>query len=368
MFKNLYKDKVVLVTGHTGFKGSWLTLWLVSLGAKVVGVSNAIPTQPSMFETLDLASKIDHYFADINDKAAIVELVKKYRPNFLFHLAAQPIVSRSYSDPVSTIHTNVIGTTHILEALRLINSECTAILITSDKCYENVEWTWGYRENDRLGGKDPYSASKAGAEIIIHTYYHSFFNKKDSFVRLASTRAGNVIGGGDWAESRIVPDAIKAWAQQKPVIIRRPKATRPWQHVLEPLSGYLTLGMSLYEDISFNGESYNFGPAADQTFTVHEVLDAISENWKFTSDFERINVQEEKSFHEAGLLKLNCDKALNHLNWKPVLSFSQATALTANWYQHFYDKGHNQLFELSIDQIKKYTVEANKAKLKWAQS
>lgn len=365
MFKNIYQDKVVLVTGNTGFKGSWLTVWLLNLGAKVVGISDRIPTQPSMFEVLNLADKIEHYFEDIRNKEGVEKIISKHQPDFLFHLAAQPIVSRSYADPLETIQTNIVGTANILEALRVTDHECTAIFITSDKCYDNVEWTWGYRENDRLGGKDPYSASKAGAEIIIHTYFQSFFANEDSPVRLVSTRAGNVIGGGDWAESRIVPDAVKAWAQEIPVVIRRPKATRPWQHVLEPLSGYLTVGQFLHENISLNGESFNFGPAADQTFTVQEVLDAISANWKFKTDFEQITLQEEKGFHEAGLLKLNCDKALHKLRWKPALSFQQATALTANWYHHFYNSGAEGLYDLTLLQLENYLKEANNLNIEW---
>lgn len=365
MFKNFYKDKVVLVTGNTGFKGSWLTVWLLRLGAKVIGISDRIPTQPSMFEALNLQNKIEHYFEDINNKDAVEKIISEHKPDFLFHLAAQPIVSTSYANPIDTLQTNIIGTANILEALRVINHNCTAVFITSDKCYENVEWTWGYRENDRLGGKDPYSASKAGAEIVIHTYYHSFFSADDSPVRLVSTRAGNVIGGGDWAESRIVPDTIRAWAADKPVVIRRPNATRPWQHVLEPLSGYLRVGQLLGEDKSLSGESFNFGPAADQTFTVAEVLDSIAENWTFENDSERIVLQEEKGFHEAGLLKLNCDKALHELDWKPVLSFEQAAALTSKWYYHYYNNPPEELYDLTVSQLEDYIGQASRLSIKW---
>lgn len=365
MFNNIYKNKVVLVTGNTGFKGSWLTVWLLKLGAKVIGISNKVPSNPSMFEALELPKQIDHHVADINDREKMESLIGKYRPDFLFHLAAQPIVSLSYSDPVNTLQTNVMGTANILEALRKSGHNCTAVFITSDKCYENVEWTWGYRENDRLGGKDPYSASKAGAEIAIYTYFHSFFSGADSPVRLVSTRAGNVIGGGDWADNRIVPDSVRAWANEKSVVIRRPKATRPWQHVMEPLSGYLTVGKYLYENRSLSGESFNFGPAADQTFTVQEVLDAIAGSWTFKKDFERVVVQEEKSFHEAGLLKLNCDKALNLLNWKPVLPFSKAMLLTSKWYQHFYTNGTKGLYDFTVAQLDEYVQDARNSNVKW---
>jgi CDP-glucose 4,6-dehydratase len=229
-----------------------------------------------------------------------------------------------------------------------------------------VEWTWGYRENDRLGGKDPYSASKAGAEIVIYTYYNSFFSKPDSPVRLVSVRAGNVIGGGDWADSRIVPDCVRAWAKHQPVVIRRPHATRPWQHVLEPISGYLTAGQMLYENSSLNGESFNFGPAADQTFTVQQTLEAIAENWTFENDHGKVVVQEDKSFHEAGLLKLNCDKALHTLRWKPVLPFKEATRFTAEWYSYYYGKGAAGLREFTLSQIASYNSSASKLNIEWA--
>jgi CDP-glucose 4,6-dehydratase len=366
MFKNIYKDKTVLVTGNTGFKGSWLTVWLLQLGAKVIGLSDKVPTSPSMFEVLDLKNKIEHYFEDVNNGEGVATIIKKHKPDFVFHLAAQPIVSTSYSSPVDTIKTNVIGTAHVLEALRINNHPCTAVFITSDKCYENVEWTWGYRENDRLGGKDPYSASKAGAEIVIYTYYNSFFAGSDSPVRLVSARAGNVIGGGDWAASRIIPDAVRAWATEAPVVIRRPKSTRPWQHVLEPLGGYLAVGQLLHEQTTLNGESFNFGPAADQTFTVSEVLDAIAKNWSFKKDYHRIVLQEEKSFHEAGLLKLNCDKALNKLGWKPVLSFELATTFTAKWYDKYYHNGTEGMYDFTLAQLQDYVGEANKLNIEWA--
>lgn len=366
MFKNIYSDKTVLVTGHTGFKGSWLTLWLLQLGARVIGISDRIPTKPSMFEVLELERKIDHYFEDILNGPAIEKIVAKHQPDFIFHLAAQPIVATSYSNPLNTITTNIVGTANVLEALRTNNHPCTAVFITSDKCYENVEWTWGYRENDRLGGKDPYSASKAGAELIIYTYYHSFFSSERSNVRIVSTRAGNVIGGGDWAENRIVPDAVRAWSNERPVVIRRPKATRPWQHVLEPLSGYLTAAQLLREDAGLSGESFNFGPAADQTFTVQEVLEAMAQNWSFKKKYERIDLQEEKGFHEAGLLKLNCDKALHKLRWRPVLDFYRATAFSAAWYSNFYNRGPEGLYDLTLSQIHEYGAQASKSGIAWA--
>lgn len=365
MYNSIYSNKKVLVTGNTGFKGSWLSTWLLELGADVIGLSDRIPTTPSMFEALDLAKKIDHHFADVSDFAAVKKIVDETKPDFVFHLAAQAIVSTSYTDPLSTFQTNVIGTTTVLEVLRQLNHPCTAVIITSDKCYENVEWTWGYRENDRLGGKDPYSASKAAAELAFYTYYHSFFSGKDSSVKLVSARAGNVIGGGDWAANRIVPDCIRAWADEKPVIIRRPNSTRPWQHVLEPISGYLTLGKNLYENKKLSGESFNFGPASDQTFTVQHLIDEVSTHWSFKNNDQKVIVQEDPGFHEAGLLKLNCDKALHFLHWKPVLDFKDAARLTANWYNEFYHALAPDLYQLTLSQIEEYTSCAQKNNLAW---
>ena len=225
MFTNVYKNKKVLVTGNTGFKGSWLTAWLLKTGADVFGISDKIPTKPSMFEVLNLETKIQHFCADIRDFNSVLKLLRAVEPDFLFHLAAQPIVSRSYNNPIETFESNVMGTAHILEALRIINKKCTVVMISSDKCYENVEWKWGYRESDYLGGKDPYSASKGASEIIIHSYFYSFFKNSASKVRLVSVRAGNVVGGGDWAVNRLVPDCIKAWSKGETVVIRHPYAT-----------------------------------------------------------------------------------------------------------------------------------------------
>lgn len=366
MFNDVYRNKVVLVTGNTGFKGSWLATWLISLGAKVIGLSDRIPTEPSMYKVLGLEKKIDHHTFDIGNAKEVAGLIQMVKPEFVFHLAAQAIVSRSYQDPLETIQTNVLGTANVLEALRLSNHLCTAVLITSDKCYENAEWTWGYRENDRLGGKDPYSASKAGAESIVYTYFHSFFKNQNSPVRIASTRAGNVIGGGDWADNRIVPDCVRAWAKEKPVIIRRPLATRPWQHVLEPVSGYLTLGQHLFEKPQLSGEAFNFGPSSDQTFTVQQMIEAIADNWTFKTGHEKIVVQDDPGFHEAGLLKLNCDKALHYLKWKPVLSFKEAATFTATWYNEFYHISTADLYELTHSQIHRYSEAAKKIDLEWS--
>jgi CDP-glucose 4,6-dehydratase len=364
MFSNVFKNKKIIVTGNTGFKGSWLTVWLLKMQAQVYGISVDIPTKPSMFEVLELEKKIQHHYADINDLPRMKEIIASIKPDFLFHLAAQPIVSKSYTEPIGTIQTNVMGTANILEALRASNHTCTVVMISSDKCYENVEWTWGYRETDHLGGKDPYSASKGACEIIIHTYYQSFFKDESSKVRLVSVRAGNVIGGGDWAEKRLVPDCIKAWSMGHTVEIRNPYATRPWQHVLEPLSGYLRAGEVLHADRSINGEPYNFGPPADQIHNVFEMLHQLSDHWEFKPGHEKFVINKSSNFHEAGLLKLNCDKSLSHLKWKPVLDFKNTTKLTALWYQAFYENKKN-MFDLTNQQIEQYISFAEEKELEW---
>jgi CDP-glucose 4,6-dehydratase len=354
MFNNIYEGKKVLVTGNTGFKGAWLTTWFLELGADVYGISNGVPSQPSMFDVLKLEENITYYEEDIRNLSAIVKIVKEVQPDFLFHLAAQPIVKTSYVDPVDTMTSNIIGTTHLLEALRLSNHECTAVFITSDKCYDNIEWVWGYREHDALGGKDPYSASKGAAELMIKTYYHSYFKKEDSNIKVSAVRAGNVIGGGDWAANRLIPDIVRSWSKNEAVEIRSPHATRPWQHVLEPLSGYLRAGQVLYNKPELNGEAYNFGPTAEQSKTVLELLVEISNNWDFEEGAERYNVHENPNFHEAGLLKLNCDKALHELQWKPTLAFEQTGKFTSEWYSAYYNDDKADLLKFTKQQIQEY--------------
>lgn len=365
MFGNIFKNKKVLVTGNTGFKGTWLTQWLRILGADVTGISIDIPTNPSMFETLNLGSQISHNTLDINELEKLKSIFKEAKPDFVFHLAAQPIVKQSYVDPVETFRTNTLGTAHIMEALRGLDNDCVVTMITSDKCYENIEWTWGYRENDQLGGKDPYSASKGAAELVIHSYYHSFFKTTNTNIKIASVRAGNVIGGGDWAANRIVPDTVKSWAQEEPVEIRSPRATRPWQHVLEPLSGYLRCAQVLADAGTNNGESYNFGPESNQNKSVLELLTKLAEQWTFNHDTEKVIVKEQSNFHEAGLLKLNCDKALADLNWKPTLSFEQTIDFTASWYFNFYTNKSVDMANFTEQQIEEYCKQAKLKGWEW---
>jgi CDP-glucose 4,6-dehydratase len=364
MFNNVYKGKTVLVTGHTGFKGSWLTAWLTKLGARVVGVSMDIPTQPAMFEELKLDSAIEHHILDIRDLPALSKVFRDSNPDFLFHLAAQPIVSTSYADPVGTMSSNVMGTTHVMEVLRHHDKPCVAVIITSDKCYDNVEWVWGYKETDAVGGKDIYSGSKGAAELVFKSYFHSFFDA-DSPVRMATGRAGNVIGGGDWAKDRIVVDCMQAWSENRAVEIRSPSATRPWQHVLEPLSGYLALGAELLIKPELHGESFNFGPASEQNRSVVDLLADLSGYWDFKSADEAYSVTDNIPFHEAGLLKLNCDKALFHMRWQPTLQYPETIRFVSEWYFDFYRK-NGDMMQKTLAQLNEYEQIAGARGVIWA--
>lgn len=364
MFGGIYAGKRVLVTGHTGFKGSWLTSWLLKMGATVCGLSDCVPTVPAMFEEAGLEAKVEHYWGDIRDLQKVLSVIDACKPDFLFHMAAQPIVSTSYSEPLNTISTNVMGTANILEALRLLDRECVAVMITSDKCYENVEWLWGYKETDHLGGRDIYSGSKGAAEVIIHSYFESFFKRPDCKIRLATGRAGNVIGGGDWAKDRIVVDCVRNWSEGNPVEIRSPSATRPWQHVLEPLSGYLALGAALFADRALVGQSFNFGPRAEQNRSVLELLNDLSKYWDFTDTSDAYTVTANIPFHEAGLLKLNCDKALFHLRWQATLDYVDCVRLTSEWYYKFY-RQNEQMYPVTLAQIEEYESKAKARELVW---
>ena len=353
MFQNSYKGKVVLVTGHTGFKGSWLVTWLLKLGAKVIGVSKDIPTHPSMFESLNIEKKILHNFIDIRNLKKLKTIISEHNPDFIFHLAAQAIVSKSYSDPVDTVSTNVMGTMNILEALRFYKKKCITIIITSDKCYDNIEQSEGYKETDAIGGKDVYSGSKGAAELIIKSYFHSFF-KKDHSVRLAIGRAGNVIGGGDFAQDRIIVDTINSWKDKNVVEIRSPDATRPWQHVLEPLSGYLALGAKILNDNDLNGEPFNFGPVSSQDITVKILLQNLAEIWGWNAIDDAIKINDSKpTFNEAGLLKLNCNKAKNLIKWEPNLNFNETLIYISDWYKKYF-LGSQNMYDFTLGQIDEY--------------
>ena len=363
-FAGCFRDQDVVVTGHMGFKGGWLSLWLTHLGARVHGYSKEAPSTPSLFEVARLSEVLDHTVGDVRDLAHFSALLQRVRPRFVFHLAAQPIVSLSYTDPVETMSSNVMGTTIVLEALRSATWPCAGVMITSDKCYDNVEWPWGYRETDGLGGKDVYSGSKGAAELAIRCYFHSFFAKPGHPVRLAVGRAGNVIGGGDWAADRIVVDCVKAWGSGGKVQLRSPAATRPWQHVLEPLSGYLALGQSLAESGAQNGQAFNFGPRAEQTRTVVELLGDLARLWGLASAEDAFEVVAQVPFHEAGLLKLNCDKALLALRWTPTLSYDECVTMTGDWYRQVL-REHGDARALTLAQIARYEDLAAARDLRW---
>lgn len=363
MVFDVYRDRKVLVTGHTGFKGAWLTTWLLELGAQVIGISDRVPTSPSHFDSAHLKDRIVDLRIDIRDREALRAAIHDVRPDFVFHLAAQSLVRRSYREPVETLAVNVMGTAHVLDALRSLDRPCVAVMITSDKCYDNVEWNWGYRETDRLGGKDPYSASKGAAELAIRTFASSYFAAADSPVRLAVARAGNVIGGGDWADDRVVPDCVRAWAKGQAMEIRKPDATRPWQHVLEPLSGYLTLGAELARRAELHAEPFNFGPPAEQNYSVLALIEALERHWPGT---RHVVVPADGNTPEAGLLKLNCDKALASLRWRATLDFAETVAITADWYRRFYENTGRSMLDTTRGQIADYVARARERRIAWA--
>jgi CDP-glucose 4,6-dehydratase len=362
-FSGIYRGRRVLVTGHTGFKGSWLALWLKHLGADVAGYSLDVPSSPSNFELLGLEGRLHHYWGDICDPVRLAEVIDEFRPEIIFHLAAQALVRRSYSDPVTTFKTNIMGMVNLLECIRARPWIEVAVLITSDKAYRNDEWCWGYRETDTLGGHDPYSGSKSCAELVAHSYFHSFLRHNNS--RVATTRAGNVIGGGDWGNDRIVPDCVRAWSRGEAVAVRSPQATRPWQHVLEPLSGYLWLGARLWQKSDgINGEAFNFGPDAHINQTVSELLAAMTIHWPGV----RWEVPRgcEQGGLEATLLKLSCDKALFHLDWRAVLQFPETVAFTVDWYRTWH-MGDHDIYAFTVDQIKGYSGLAQARGVPWIQ-
>ena len=348
---SFWSGRRVLLTGHTGFKGSWLALWLLELGAKVTGLALPPDTEPSLFSQLELQSRLDHHIGDIRDAAALTELVALTRPQVVLHLAAQPLVRRSYDEPVATWQANVMGTIHLLEALRRLEQPCTAVLITTDKVYRNNEWLYGYRENDPLGGHDPYSSSKAAAEIAIASWRSSFCGPlphQTPHLRIASARAGNVIGGGDWAADRIVPDAMRALGCGIPIRVRNPHATRPWQHVLEPLSGYLSLAERLTADPSL-ADAFNFGPQLEANRTVRELVEEALQHW----NGRWLDQSDPTAPHEASLLNLVVDKAHHQLQWAPRWNFATTVERTVNWYRRIREQTGSAV-ELCKDDLVAY--------------
>ena len=367
MFADIYKNKTVLVTGHTGFKGSWLAIWLKELGAEVVGYALDPPSDPNNFQATNLQEKTTHIHGDVRDLDHLLEVFSKYQPEFVFHLAAQPLVRLSYEEPKLTFDTNVGGTVNILEAVRLTPSVKVLVNITSDKCYENKEWVWGYRENDPMGGHDPYSASKGCAELVFSAYLKSFFSQsaaQNRDIGAASARAGNVIGGGDWGADRLVPDCIRALSRHQPIGIRNPHAVRPWQHVLEPLGGYLRLGALLSQDPRKYSGAWNFGPEDSSHLTVAEMADRLIKYW---GDGSWNDLSDPQALHEAKLLELNCDKAHAGLNWRSVLTIDECLQMTAEWYKRFYMENQNtDIYALCVEQLRSYMERAAENHFPWA--
>ena len=354
IFQNIYKNKKVLITGHTGFKGSWLALWLHSLGAEVTGYALEPNTNPNLFNILNLQDKITHNIGDIRDGENLKRIFLKYQPEIVFHLAAQPLVRASYKDPKLTYETNIMGTVNLFEAVRETSAVRVVINVTSDKCYENREYDYNYKETDPMGGFDPYSSSKGVAELITSAYRNSFFHPgnfgETHHVALASARAGNVIGGGDWSEDRLIPDCIKSFAKKEDIILRNPEAIRPWQHVLEPLYGYLMLANRMLSDGIAYSQGWNFGP--DNTLSVIEVVNKLTAFWN--NDASKVAIIPDKMFHEAKLLKLDTSKAKTLLNWFPVYNTEESVIKTALWYKNYYENNVD-MADYSLNEIEDYT-------------
>ena len=349
--KSFWQGKRVFITGHTGFKGGWLSLWLQQLGAQVKGFSLAPPTDTSFFSEVKIADGMDSEIGDIRDLDKLKQSISTFKPDVLIHMAAQPLVRHSYDNPVETYATNVMGTVNLFEAARQCSDLKAIVNVTSDKCYENKEWVWGYRENEPMGGHDPYSNSKGCAELVTSAYRNSFFSAPDALA-LASARAGNVIGGGDWADDRLIPDILRAFSNNEAVVIRNPLATRPWQHVLEPLSGYLTLAQRLYEDGHAFAEGWNFGPEQDDVKSVKWILDFMTDKW---GDEARWDIDTSHQPHEAQLLKLDISKALTKLDWAPKWSLSKALESTIYWHKSW--RNGEDMKAVSLSQIQDYQNE-----------
>lgn len=365
LFGGIYQGKTVLVTGHTGFKGAWLALWLQSLGARVIGYALPPMTEPSLFRLANLQEGITQVEGDIRDGDKVRDVLKQHQPQIVFHLAAQSLVRYSYNQPVETYTTNVLGTVNVLEAIRMTPSVRACINVTSDKCYENREWPYAYRENDAMGGFDPYSSSKGCAELITAAYRNSFFLNGDTRpVRLASARAGNVIGGGDWAQDRLVPDSIRALSGGQAVVVRNPHAIRPWQYVLEPLSGYLWLGACLWNKPSGFDEAWNFGPHCTSNLPVSQVVNHVAAIWG-NGTWKQASGAQHGEPHEARILSLDITKAKLRLGWEPVLSVEQAIAETVNWYREQYRNPELDVRTFSSEYITRYVQAAIKKDAVW---
>ena len=366
-FDDFYAGKSVMVTGDTGFKGSWLSIWLTRLGARVVGYALEPPSEPSNFAVCDLGSRLKHTQADVRDFDSLLSFMHEHQPSIVFHLAAQSLVRYSFKHPKQTFDVNVMGTTNVLQAARQTDSVTTVVAITSDKCYRNVEWEWGYRETDRLGGYDAYGASKACAELVIEAYRDSKFQDVTEPIRrvaVASARAGNVIGGGDWALDRIVPDAVRAIVANEPLTLRNPLATRPWQHVLEPLSGYLWLGRLLNQNPVLFSDAWNFGPSPGNIYSVQQLIERLYARWgNSKSD---IQIASGTTVGESHLLALDCSKARHHMGWEATWTIDETADAIANWYRTFYEERPDDMYEFTVKQIERYENAAHNRGQRWA--
>jgi len=355
MDSSFWKNKKVLLTGHTGFKGSWLSLWLQKLGVDLIGFSKSVPTKPSLFELADVGKNMTSIMGDITSIENITNVVKQHNPEIIIHMAAQSLVHKSYDQPLETFSTNIMGTVNLLEAVRNTSKKCVIINVTSDKCYENQELERGYKENDPMGGYDPYSSSKGCAELITSSFRNSFFknsNNKDYDISLASVRAGNVIGGGDWADNRIVPDIMRGILDKKIIKIRNPTSVRPWQYVLEPLRGYLELAEKLYNYKSEYAESWNFGPEIDYAKPVSWLVNEIVEMWRGNIEVDFANNDLDYK-HETSFLRLDCSKAKSKLKWNPKIKLEEGLKLTVNWYKQY--EQTKELREFTENQIEEYS-------------
>lgn len=356
MRPEFWRDKRVLVTGHTGFKGSWLSLWLAEMGARVTGYALEPPTTPSLFQLARISESVDSLNGDVRDFERLTEVIAGQRPEIVIHMAAQSLVRRSYTDPVETYGTNVMGTVNLLEAVRRSGSGFVkaVLVVTSDKCYENREWVWGYRETEALGGHDPYSSSKGCAELVTSAMRGSFFQSKTegAVAAVASARAGNVLGGGDWAEDRLVPDIIRSWLEGREVAIRSPLAVRPWQHVLDPLHGYLLLCERLYEEGARFAEGWNFGPREEDAQTVEHVVGRLSRLWASKDGGAAWGLDKNLHPHEAHYLKLDCSKARTHLGWRPRWNLERTLTETVNWYRAY--QSGEEMRGFSLEQIRAF--------------
>ena len=365
LFNGIFKNKTVFVTGHTGFIGSWLVLWLQSLDARVIGYSLEPPTKPSLFETLGLENEITHIIGDIQDKQNLSDNIEKHKPEIVIHLAAQPLVRVSYEDPVETFRTNILGTVNILDSIRKSGSVSSCVVMTSDKCYQNLDADRFHKETDPLGGSDPYSASKGAAEIITNSFRNSFFNKSN----IATVRAGNVIGGGDWAKDRIVPDCIRALTTNKKIMVRNPSSIRPWQFILEPISGILWLGSKLYTKPEKYSEAWNLGPNQTSNITVEKVVQNIIRIWdkdgSEKGSWLDTSKESKNQPNESISLLLDSTKALTSLEWKTIYSFETAINQTVSWYKSYYNND-TSMKELSVHQIEQYSKTADQMNITWA--